>query len=70
MKKRLTIPEAASELGCSIQQVYSHLKAGNLRAYSISVSGRIVPQSLRISASDIERFIEGRILSAESYGEE
>ena len=58
MKKehRITVGNAARRLGVSKGHVYKLLNAGKLKCINVSVSGRIVPQSIRISLSSIEDF--------------
>lgn len=66
-KKFLTVQNAALELGVSDRHIYNLIEAGKLEAYDISVSGRAVPQSLRVSVSSLESFRESRRLKAQLF---
>lgn len=68
-KKYLTPQQTAIELGVSDQHVYSLIKAGHLRAFNISVSGRVVAQSLRVSVESIARFMKQREVDPDKYFE-
>jgi len=61
-KKRITVGEAADELGVSERHIYRLLRAGELDAIAISESGRNVAQSIRISAASLSGFIERRTI--------
>jgi excisionase family DNA binding protein len=59
-RKFLTVQKAAEELGVSDRHVYNLIQAGHLEAFDISVSGRGVCQSLRISSKSFQAFMDAR----------
>lgn len=71
-KRRLTVQEAAVELGVSVPHIYTLLKAGLIKAYDISQSGnsksgKCGPHSMRICAASICEFLESRKIDPEKY---
>lgn len=66
-KTRVTVGEAAMELGVSERHIYRLLREGMLDAISISVSGKNDPQSIRISAESINAFVTKRTVDPESF---
>ena len=59
-KRRCTVGEAAHEIGCGVVQVYRLINEGKLRARVISLSGKIVPQGIRVDVDSICEFLDKR----------
>ncbi|MFA5706179.1 MAG: helix-turn-helix domain-containing protein [Candidatus Neomarinimicrobiota bacterium] len=59
-KKRITVGEAAIELGVSERHIYNLVKIAELQATVISLSGRVIPGSIRISSESIQAFLQRR----------
>lgn len=55
----LSMPDAATRLGCSRTYVYRLIESGQLRSVDISVTGNKRPKT-RVYADDIAKFIEAR----------
>lgn len=66
-KTRVTVGEAAMELGVSERHIYRLLREGVLEAISISVSGKNEPQSIRVSVESIRNFITKRTVDPTSF---
>jgi excisionase family DNA binding protein len=65
--KYLPVGEAARMLGVCDRQIYKLLRAGLIEAINISASGRVVPQSIRVSRSSIETFKQSRVIDPEAH---
>lgn len=51
--KLISVPDAATRIGCSRSHVYNLLAAGKLRRYDIALKGT----KTRLSEEDVERYI-------------
>lgn len=51
--KLITVPAAASRIGCSRSHIYSLINAGKLRRFNIALRG----SKVRVAEEDVERFI-------------
>lgn len=66
-KQRITVGNAARRLGVSKGHIYKLLNAGKLRCINVSISGRIVPQSIRISLTSVEEFECDREIACDNF---
>lgn len=53
--KLISVPEAATRIGCSRSHIYNLLAAGKLTRYNIALTG----SKVRVSDEDVDRYIAG-----------